>query len=264
MIKHSNNPHQMQFPGFGCIYCGKNYKTKINLQKHQVLCETLVRAKKDKNSNKEEEFATPTPKQMYKIILDLSMKCNHLEEKVEQMQKWNITQKRKKINILDWLNENQIPSQSLESWTESIQIQEKEIERILHHSFMEVLGEIGNRIFQTEEKEQDVLPLFAFIEKQNILYVFRENEWKEWTKPEITHTLNQLHFQYVKTFIEWKRKNEDKINASDSLSELCNKANIKLMGMNFKHEQTYQKGKSLFYNKLKKELTSIVEYEYQF
>jgi hypothetical protein len=262
MIKQTNhsNPHQIQLPGFGCIYCGKNYKTKINLQKHQVLCETLVRAKKNKNLNMEEEFATPTPKQMYKIILDLSIKCNHLEEKVEQMQKWNITQKRKKINILDWLNENQIPSQSLESWIQSIQIQEKEIEMILHHSFIEVLGEIGNRIFQTEI----AVPLFAFTQKQNVLYVFHEKEWKEWKKPEIIHTFNQLHFHYVKTFIEWKRKNEDKINASDSLCELINKANIKLMGIHFKEDSMYHKGKTLFYNKLKKELTSIVEYEYQF
>jgi hypothetical protein len=264
MIKHTNNSNQIQLTGFGCIYCGKNYKTKINLQKHQVLCETLVRAKKEKNSNNEEEFATPTTKQMYKIILDLSIKCNHLEEKVEQMQKW-VIQKRKKINILDWLNENQIPSQTLESWIQSIQIQEKEIEMILHRSFIEVLGEIGDRIFQMELKEQtDVFPVFAFTQKQNTLYVFHEKEWKEWTKPEIIHTFNQLHFQYVKTFIEWKRKNEDKINASDSLCELINKANIKLMGIHFKEDSMYHKGKALFYNKLKKELTYIVEYEYQF
>ena len=193
MIKQTNNlnsnPNQIHQSGFGCIYCGKNYKTKINLQKHQVLCETLSRAKKNKNVNKEEELPTPTAKQMYKIILDLSIKCNHLEEKVEQMQKWTINQKRKKINILDWLNENQNPSQSLETWIPTIQIQEKETELILHHSFMYVLGEIGDRILQTEDS---VLPLFAFTQKPNTLYVFQENQWLECSKEQLIQLLIHL------------------------------------------------------------------------
>ena len=84
---------------FGCSYCGKHYKTRINLNKHQILCETLTRAKKSKtsNNNDKEDFLEPTPssKQMYKIILDLALKCNHLEEKLEEMQKW-VDKKKKK------------------------------------------------------------------------------------------------------------------------------------------------------------------------
>ena len=37
------------------------------------------------------------------MILELALKYNKLEEKVELMSKW-VDKKKKKINVLDWLN----------------------------------------------------------------------------------------------------------------------------------------------------------------
>lgn len=258
--------NQIQLPGVGCTYCGKNYKTRTNLHKHQVLCETLARAKKKQNSNNDEELLLPVPstKQMYKIILDLSLKCNRLEEKIEEMQKW-VIQKRKKINILEWLNENYIPCTNLESWIQTIEILKEETELIFQNSFLDVLGEIGDRIFyKTQQTELQVVPIFAFNQKPNTLYVFQDNQWSECSKQQITKILINIHFKYTKTFIEWKRQNDDKINSSDSLCDICNKANIKLMGIQFKHEQTYHRGKSIIYNKIKTDIKSLIEYEFEF
>ena len=39
-----------------CIHCGKDYKLRINLDKHFVLCEIIHKAKnKDKNKDRETE-----------------------------------------------------------------------------------------------------------------------------------------------------------------------------------------------------------------
>jgi hypothetical protein len=267
MINIIHPTNQIELSRFDCTYCGKNYKTRTNLHKHQVLCETLTRAKKQK-SNNDEELLIPLPstKQMYKIILDLSLKCNHLEEKVEEMQKW-VIQKRKKINILEWLNENHRPSTNLESWIQTIKILKEETELIFQNSFLDILGEIGDRIFhqtQVTEEQTDLVPIFAFTQKPNTLYIFQDNQWSECSKQQITKILINIHFKYTKSFIEWKRQNDDKINNSDSLCDLCNKVNIKLMGVQFKHEQTYHKGKTIIYNKLKTDIKSLIEYEYEF
>jgi hypothetical protein len=244
----NKNYNQLHQPGFGCIYCGKNYKTKHYLQRHQVLCENKDKAKKKSKSNNEEELPVPSQKQMYNIILDLTLKCNHLEEKVEEMQQWITNQKRKKnncTNILEWLNNNQVPSQNLDTWFKSIKIQKKETEMILHKPFLNVLEEIWKRILLENQEEQQVLPIFTHQEKPQILYVFEENQWIEWSKEGLTRFLNELHFQYMKSFIELKKENEEKINALDSLSILYTETHLKLTKINFKKDTTFSKGKAI-------------------
>ena len=90
-----------------CEYCGKEYKRRLNLDKHFILCEIVFKAKKkDRRIDKETEEINeemPTQKQMYKMMLELALKYNKLEEKIELMSKW-VDKTKKKINVLDWLN----------------------------------------------------------------------------------------------------------------------------------------------------------------
>ena len=271
MIK--NNQNRILEQGFCCAHCGKNYKTRTNLNKHLVLCETLVRAKTySKNPKKEEdeiEFL-PTQKQMYKIILDLALKCNHLEEKLEQMQKWVVKQK-KKINIFEWLQEQEKPKQTWSEFINKIAILNEEIELILHNPFINVLNEICNRIFQENNQESNPIqiPFVSFIEKQNTFYIYEKEDteqlkWRECSKKDLINLLNNIHFKMVKSFIELKKKNENKINESDNICELFNKSNIKIMEVNFKNDQIFNKIKSFIYNKIKIDLKKVIEYEFEF
>ena len=261
MIKNNTNPNIILNPGFGCSHCGKKYKTRTNLNKHQLLCETLVRAKNSRYINKKlisGESDIPTPEQMYEIILDLSNKCEHLEKTVYEMQKW-VDKTKKKINIVDWLTsqDQQQPFISWDKFIESIEILKEETEMILHYPFLHVFQEIVNRVFIKE-----FVPLFAFTEKPNHMYLYFET-WREASKEDILKALNQIHFKFVKAFIEWKKKNETKINESDGLCELCNKANIKIMGTQFKDSSTYHKYRLCIYNKIKTDMKTVIEYEFE-
>ena len=42
---------------------------------------------------------------LYQIILELGNKFNKLEEKVDELNKW-VVKTKKKINIIEWLNNN--------------------------------------------------------------------------------------------------------------------------------------------------------------
>jgi len=272
MIKQNYNLISQTY-GLSCIHCGKIYKTRINLDKHLVLCETLIRAKKNKyKTNKEEELHVPSQKQMYKIILDLSLKCNHLEEKLEQMQKWVVKQK-KKINILDWLREHiQQPNQPWSQFINSIEILKEDVEIILHNPFINILNQIFERLFQiqTQLVGQTENPIRAFTEKPNTFYIFKDQDqdqdqgWIECSKKDLIDFLNTIHFKIVKSFLELKKENQDKINESDSMSEIFNKANIKIMDISFKNEQSFNKARSLLYNVLKIDLKSVIEYEFEY
>jgi len=244
---------------FGCSLCGKKYKTCTNLNKHKILCDTLTRAKK---KNLTEDFVEteqiPTQKQMYKIILDLSLKCNYLEEKVENMQKW-VDRRKKKLNIIDWLQNQPVkPEKMFEEWYKQIFILKEEIEILLHNSFTHVFTEIIQRIFTCKETIVVQVPMYASVDKPNILYIYKNQtqvqtngKWIEASKEYLLEFFKQIHFQMVKAFLEDKKKKEDKINESDSLADVYNKTNIKLMSINWKEEETYNKFRTILYNKIK-------------
>lgn len=252
---------------FGCSLCGKKYKTSINLNKHKILCDTITRAKK---KNLTEDFVEtepiPSQKQMYKIILDLSLKCNYLEEKVENMQKW-VDRRKKKLNVIEWLQkQHKNPEQTFETFLLNILILKEEIEILMHHSFTQVFTEIIQRIFYSYKEENTVsqqlpqqqvpqqqvlIPIFASIDKPNIIYIYKNEKWIEARKEDLLKFFKQIHYQMVKAFLEDKKRKEEKINESDSLSDLYNKANIKLMSINWKEEETCNKFRTILYNKIK-------------
>jgi hypothetical protein len=256
-----------------CEYCGKEYKRRISLDKHFILCEIVYKAKKkDKRIDKETEEINeemPTQKQMYKIILELALKYNKLEEKMELMSKW-VDKTKKKINVLDWLNtsSNLKPEIIFDNLADSISILESDLDLLFNNNFYDMLNEIFIRnIYNKDESE---ISLFSFIQKTNTIYVYSKDIssleiiWLELSREKLIYFLNKVHFKIVKILSEWKKQNFEKLNNSDQLEEMYNKAKIKLMGIDFKHDSTLSKIKLSIYNKMKKDMKALIEYEFEF
>ena len=62
--------------------------------------------------------------------------------------------------------------------------------------------------------------------------------------------------------MEWKQKNEDQLIKSEKLDNLFMKTMVKILAVDFKHEQTLSKAKTNFYNIVKTDMKQIVEYEF--
>ena len=256
-----------------CEYCGKEYKRKINLDKHFILCEIVHKAKKrDKRIDKEAEeidAELPSQKQMYKMLLELALKYNKLEEKIELMNKL-VDKTKKKINVLDWLNNssNLKPELVFENLADSLIILESDLDLLFNSDFYDTLNEIFIR--NIYNKDATEIPLFSFIQKTNTIYVYNkdintlESVWIELSREKLIYFMNKLHFKIVKCLSEWNKKNFDKINSSDKMAEIYTKAKIKLMGIDFKHEQTLSKVRLGIYNKMKKDMKALIEYEFEF
>ena len=256
-----------------CEYCGKEYKRKVNLDKHFILCEIVYKAKrKDKRTDKESEEINeelPSQKQMYKMLLELALKYNKLEEKVELMNKW-VDKTKKKINVLDWLNtsSNLKPELIFDNLADSISILDSDVDLLFNSDFYDVLTEIFIRNIYNKDGAE--IPLFSFIQKTNTIYVYNrdittlELGWIELSREKLIYFLNKFHFKIVKCLTEWNKKNSDKLNSSDKMAEIYTKAKIKVMGIDFKHDQTLSKVKFSIYNKMKKDMKALIEYEFEF
>jgi hypothetical protein len=256
-----------------CEYCGKEYKRRLNHDKHFILCEIVHKAKKkDKRIDKETEELNeelPSQKQMYKIILELALKYNKLEEKMELMSKW-VDKTKKKINVLDWLNtsSNLKPELIFDNLADNISILESDLDLLFNSNFYDMLNEIFVRnIYNKNDTE---ISLFAFIQKTNTIYVYTNQNsdselvWVELSREKLIYFLNKVHFKIVKALLEWNKKNKEKINFNEQMEEMYNKSNIKLMGIDFKNETTLSKIKSSIYNKMKKDMKALIEYEFEF
>jgi hypothetical protein len=254
-----------------CENCGKEYKRKNNYDKHFILCEIIYRAKKrglkiDKETEEIDE-ELPSQKQMYKMFLELALKYNKLEEKMELMSKW-VDKTKKKINILDWLNtsSNLKPEIVFDNLTDIINISDSDLDLLFNSNFHDMLNEVFIRNIYSKNE----IPLFSFIQKINTIYVYTKDTntsefiWIELSRDKLIYFLNKVHFKIVKSLTEWNKKNIDKINSSEQMADMYTKAKIKLMGTDFKHDQTLSKIKLSIYNKIKKDMKTLVEYDFEF
>ena len=284
MNKFSYIPNKIKQPVACCILCGKGYKTRRTLEKHIILCELSHKSKKNARVIIEEEEELPSQRIMYEMIIELSQKYNRLDEKVNELNKW-VIKKKKKINALEWLNANIIPELVFGSLSEKIIVLDEDIEFMLNNTFNDTLNVIFSRnIYIINEEVNN--PIFAFSQKQNIFYIYDEiddndkkddndkineykenktrGEWMELSKEKLIRFLNIIQMKIAKRFYEWKKKNKDQLSSNDTMSILCDKTSVKLMGQEFKQESTLSKVRSLMYGKMKTDMKALVEYEFEF
>ena len=208
---------------------------------------------------------------MYKIIESLTIKYNKLEEKMEQLQKW-VDKKKKKINIIEWLNENDklTPSYEFGSIIDQLNITQTAVDYLFTNSFYDTVNEILSNFYNSNNPENNVIPLFAFNQKANLIYVFNKNDtvennsWKELSKDQLVDFLDKIQTKISKCLKAWKNINEDKVRNDNKYSELYSKTIIKIMDVKFNNETTITRYKSMLYNKIKVDMKSLIEYEYEF
>ena len=284
-ISNTHNKYSTQC----CVYCGKGYKNRSNLEKHINLCELVHKSKKYRN-DEDEDFELPSQKKMFQMLLELGQKYSRLEEKVDEMNKW-VLKKKKKINVLEWLNSNIVPDLVFEDLHEKIVIIDSDIEFLLQNSLLDTMNEVLSRtvynmsdITGVDSSVECVIPLFAFVQKANIFYVFSKNNdnnsfnnnsfnndnndikgvWIELPREILKRFFMKIQMKISKGFCEWKKKRTDKNRDDESFDILCDKTIVKIMGTEFNHDTTFGKMKTTMYNKMKTDMKALIEYEFEF
>ena len=251
-----------------CIYCGKSYKTRINLDKHLILCEIYHKCKS--KTNDDEMNIIPSQKHMYQIIVELTLKCNRLENKVNELSK-NILQKNKKIDVLEFLkNDMYKPDFDFDNITEIVTVQQTDVEYLFNNSYLDTMNSILSRniynsesIIQNNQHNQHNqhnlpfrIPIVAFNEKKNVIYIYTNSNWTIIPRDSFIRFLNIIQFKISKALSEWRKINSQKLIESDAQSILYDKTFSKLMAVEFRTYKNYNKYYNNIYNKIKKFMVS--------
>jgi hypothetical protein len=244
-----------------CKYCGKNYVKKTNYDRHVIICELLNTSQTKTTVDDNEEI--PSQRKMYQMILEIGKKLNGLDEKMDELNKW-VVKKKKKINVVEWLNNHMKPAIYFDILIEKIIMNKDDIQYLFQNTFADTMNHIFSRsIYNISESEY---PIFAFIQKSNTFYIYENEEvgWIELNREKLVKFLNRVHTKLYRIYLEWKKENRDKIEEDEKLSLLCDKTTCKMMDVDFRQEHILGKIRSNMYGRMKTEMTALVEYDFEF
>jgi hypothetical protein len=266
MNKLTNIPNRIKQPAQCCIHCGKSYVKRANLDNHVIICELLHNRRNTSLVIEDDEEPLPSQRKMFHMLIELGQKYNKLEEKVEELNKW-VVKKKKKINILEWLNDNNTPNVLFDSIIDKIVVNEDDIKNLFESPFNDVLNDIFSRtIYNFNENEN---PMFAFVQKTNVFYIYElidnnKKMWVELSKEKLIKFLNKVHTKILKAFCDFKNERIQEIRASDNYSIKCDKTMIKIMSVEFKQESILSKVRSMMFAKMKTDMKALIEFEFEF
>ena len=257
-----------------CGLCNKSYTRKTSYDRHVILCEILHQSKREKKCKGQELSDIPTHTQLFLIVQELALKNQILETKMIEMQKW-VENKKKKLNVLLWLNTNITPSITYTEWANGLNVTQDDLQYLIEQNITDTIAGIIRKNLQQEDGKSH--PLFCFVQKSNVFYIYdnicseqkqeqgKEKEWKLLTTEIFIKLLNKIHFKMVRELCAWRDKNREAIREIDSVGLLFCKTNTKLMGVNFAPESLLvSKVRTSIYNYAKTDLKNMIEYEFEF
>lgn len=243
-----------------CVNCGKGYKTRCGLDKHLILCELVHKIKSGKKVTEEVELEIPSPKIMYQMIIQLAEKYQRLEEKTTEMNKW-VVKKKKKMDVVVWLNDSVKPEYEFEGIADRVIIDDADVEFMLENSLHETIYRVLFRHLGYDEEQ--VVPVFAFTQKQGVLYMYEKEQWTELSSDRLIRLLNICQRKISKAMLDWKKKHKDEIYASDAFATRYDKAVLRLMNIEFRESGQLNKAKNAIYNRFKTDAKTVIEYEFE-
>ncbi len=247
-----------------CNNCNKNYAKKSSLEKHKILCDFKSKTKYELQIETEEAADIPNHLQLVKIVQELSLKIIKMEEKMEEMQKW-VDKKKKKINVLSWLNsdtniENNKIIIKFNNWLNyDLIVDQSDFENLMENTLFYTIQKIFEKCIKAS------IPIKCFTQKQSVFYMYdNDGLWRQMKFEDFVILLKHIQNKIMRELAKWKTENQDKFDENDKISELFNKAIIKLMNMSFTQDNSFSKIRNGLYNYLKTDLKSIIDFDFEF
>lgn len=218
----------------------------------------MSKSMKERQLENEERDDTPTIRVLYDVILELTTKMTHMERKIKDLSKW-ADLKKKKINMVEWLNENQLTEDTQQkNWDEFI-LDIKVVRSHLEHLFnTDYVTGILNVLYNLLPTDQ---PIKAFDNKVNVLFAFNDNKWMILSDEMFQELINNIVKQLLNEFVVWQTENAYRMDQDDFAIKYATNVK-KMMGGNLTRGQVYAKLKIDLYKYLKVNLTNITEYHF--
>lgn len=251
-----------------CGTCGKTFQhKKKKYRDHILFCEELAKCKmideETTGTGEDNEEEVISQKDMYKLVQYLTKKYSDLEDEVKVLRAY-VQKTKKRINVMDYLNDSPPPELIYSDWMKNITVSIKEIEMVFKFKYLGGL----DYILQNNLPLTNVLshPIRAFNQKKNMFYVYDGEKWIMMDNIMITDLIRKLNVEFVNAFFKWKNANIDKFNDDDDTDfhDECDKNRMVVLGGKKSADAVLRHVKSSLYNYLKCNLKDVIKYEFTF
>ena len=248
---------------YSCPTCKKPYTRKGSLEKHKILCEFKSKSKLDLQVEVEEASDKPTYDQLVKIVQELSIKHVKLEEKMTEMQQY-IDRKKKKVDVIAWLNAHVSPTTGFLEWVNIVVTAEPSHFLYLMKPETTIFDLIHEVFVYNLLKRDFICPFTCFAQKNGIFYICEpladglSFSWVELELKDFVMLLKRVQKKLLGELSEWRKANQKLFYENDKVSDQFNKAVIKLMNITFVQDASMSRIRNGLFHYLKKDLDCLV------
>lgn len=225
-----------------CDGCNIIFKKQGFYEKHKIKCE---------QQNKGDVM--PTINDLQNMIKDLTEKYNNVQSELYSL-KQKISVKQKKIDTLNWLNENIQNLNDFEEKINKMNIDEHELEVIFKNGFIGGIALLITELFD----ESDGIKCFNH--KTNIIYIFRNGTWEEMKLDYFVKIMSDINIKVLRSFNIYEERNREKIKNEMYNGDFQSKYKI-ILGNNMTFENKARRIYNQIYRDLKSQFTPLIEIE---
>ena len=218
--------------GYTCEICDRNYRLKINYERHFPYCEFVHKSKMEQNNDMDiTNDPIPSLSELYKLVQDMAIRIDVLEKENSKLKQIH---NKQKIDILEWLNS---PSQLLikpeitfPMWINqfiSNRLSEC-LKTVFENGLLPAVTEtFKNAILLYDENK---LPVFVCDIKPTNIYIYKEVTEDDGSKNRkwiyINNTDFEAYLSYLKDMIivefnkYWNDNYKDKTDKDDKFKDL--------------------------------------------
>ena len=242
-------------PILKCDCCNREYKDRTAYTRHVSLCKFIHISAKEKTFITEYIEKNPTIEDIYKLVANLCVENTKLKERVERLEHNNFMNRKKSIE--DYLT--MIPKDiiSYSNWMNELIVTDENLQLLFSSNLIECIKSILESYFLLTHIEK--VPLRAFSQKQNTIYIFEENKWRPISSTEITHLVSVISHRILKKYLEWKKINEEAIDSNEKLQEMNFHYMQKANGSGKSIEHRVAEIKKWIFSKIQKSLKNVEE-----
>ena len=196
-----------------CPHCQRSYQRKTFYDRHVAVCNMLCKSKKERVLDAEEQSDTPTVRDLYKVVMEMTLKYNTLEQKFKEMEKF-VNAKKQKLDIVVWLNAKHLNTVDYSTWFNTITVKREHLEILFQTDYV---NGVVKALLDALLREDDNVPVRAFSEKPNVFYIFQNKE-KQWSIMDDECYLKLMYLldkKFMVEFGKWTEENKDKLYLDD-------------------------------------------------
>ena len=190
-----------------CEFCNKKYIRLAAFNNHVINCKFSRIAKNniefDAITNQQIDIKT-----VYKLLIDLSLKYDKLQDDYNDLKKYVNTTK-KKIDIIDYLNQNfKYHDFNYNKFINYIEIGNDQLEIVFEKVYIEGILQILKTHIESLKQSDINIPIKSFNHQEGILYIYgNDNQWKIIDKTQLNQLIKLFNKKLLALFIEWKKTN---------------------------------------------------------